>query len=578
MSEHGSVEEPGRSAEPPATPIGKVGDYLDARTGAAKGLKSLLGKVFPDHWSFMLGEIALYSFIVLLLSGTYLTLFFKPSQTEVIYHGSYVPLDGLPMTEAYSSTLHITFDVRGGLLMRQIHHWAALLFVAAIMVHLFRVFFTGAFRKPRELNWLIGVGLLTLGILEGFAGYSLPDDLLSGTGLRIAEGIVQAIPVVGTYLASFVFGGQFPGSDFIPRLYTVHILLIPGLILALITAHLFLVVYHKHTQFPGPGRTEKNVVGYPLLPVYTAKAGGFFFVVFGVITLLSALVTINPVWLFGPYNPSQISAGSQPDWYIGFLDGALRLFPSWETHVAGHTISWNIFLPAVVVPGILFTLLGAYPFIEQWVTGDKRDHHLLDRPRNMPVRTGLGVMSISFYLLLWIGGGNDIIATRFDLTINQITRTIQVMLFVVPPVAFLVTKRICLGLQHRDRDKLLHGRETGIIRRLPSGEFVEIHAPIDDEERGTILQAGSARPRPIEQPPSVDDNGIPAPGGRLAKVQGRLSRWFYAESVQTPDEDELHEAAHHAQELVEDQQRQLDAHAAGEDVPESRTTELTSGY
>jgi ubiquinol-cytochrome c reductase cytochrome b subunit len=572
---------PRRKDEPAATPVGKAAVFLDERTGGAKGLKGLLGKVFPDHWSFMLGEIALYSFIVLLLSGTYLSLFFKPSQAEVIYHGSYVPLDGLSMTDAYSSTLHITFDVRGGLLMRQIHHWAALLFVAAITVHLFRVYFTGAFRKPRELNWLIGVGLLTLGILEGFAGYSLPDDLLSGTGLRIAEGIVQAIPVVGTYLASFVFGGEFPGNDFISRLYTVHILIVPALILALITAHLFLVVYHKHTQFPGPGRTEQNVVGYPLLPVYTAKAGGFFFVVFGVITLLSALVTINPVWLFGPYNPSQITAGSQPDWYIGFLDGALRIFPNWETYIWGHTISWNIFIPSVVIPGILFTLLGAYPFIEQFVTGDKRDHHLLDRPRNMPVRTGLGAMAISFYLLLWIGGGNDIIATRFDLTINEITRSIQVALFVVPPLVFLATKRICLGLQHRDRDKLLHGRETGIIRRLPSGEFVEIHAPVPDEERYTILQAGQMRPEPLALPAAVDDNGVPAPGGRKAALRAKLSAWFYAESVLTPSDEELHHAAHHAQELLEDQQRQLDAYNAGVPVDvsaEPDTREVTSGH
>jgi ubiquinol-cytochrome c reductase cytochrome b subunit len=315
-----------------------------------------------------------------------------------------------------------------------------------------------------------------------------------------------------------------------------------------------------------------------LLPVYTAKAGGFFFVVFGVITLLSAVVTINPIWLFGPYNPSQISAGSQPDWYIGFLDGALRIFPPWESHILGHTISWNIFLPAVVLPGILFTLLGAYPFIEQWITGDKRDHHLLDRPRNMPVRTGLGAMAISFYLLLWIGGGNDIIATRFDLTINQITRTIQVALFVVPPLVFVITKRICLGLQHRDRDTLLHGRETGIIRRLPSGEMVEIHAPVDDEVRVHILSAAVKRPEPLSLPPATDENGIPAPGGRLARVRARLSRWYYAEAVATPTEEELHEAAHHAQELVESQQRQLDAHAAGLDAPaEESRSEIGAG-
>ena len=320
---------------------GGAGTYIDDRFGVAKARKGLK-KVFPDHWSFMMGEVALYSFIILLLTGTFLTLWFKPSMVEVAYDGSYVPLKGVMMSEAYASSLEISFDVRGGLIMRQIHHWSALLFVASICVHLFRVFFTGAFRKPRELNWLIGVTLLTLALLEGFAGYSLPDDLLSGTGLRIASGVLLSIPVVGTYLHFFVFGGEFPGDDFIARLYTVHVLLVPGALLALITVHVGLVAYQKHTQYPGAGRTETNVVGYPLLPVYMAKAGGFFFVVFGITTLLGALASVNPIWAFGPYNPSEVTAGSQPDWYIGFLEGSLRMTPNWETNLFGYTISWNV--------------------------------------------------------------------------------------------------------------------------------------------------------------------------------------------------------------------------------------------
>ena len=157
---------------------GSVANYVDERTGAAKWMKKNLTKVFPDHWSFLLGEIVLYSFIILLLSGTYLTFWFDPSQREVIYDGSYEPLQGIEMSAAYASTLDISFEVRGGLLMRQIHHWSALIFIAGMVVHLMRVYFTGAFRKPREFNWIIGVGLLTLGIVEGFLGYSLPDDLL----------------------------------------------------------------------------------------------------------------------------------------------------------------------------------------------------------------------------------------------------------------------------------------------------------------------------------------------------------------------------------------------------------------
>ncbi|MDP9101610.1 MAG: ubiquinol-cytochrome c reductase cytochrome b subunit [Actinomycetota bacterium] len=460
--------------------------WVDDRLGAAGYIRKTLGKVFPDHWSFMLGEIALYSFIILLLTGTYLTLFFDPSTRDVIYNGHYVPLRGITMSQAYESTLRISFDVRGGLIIRQIHHWAALLFMAAIVVHLFRVFFTGAFRKPRELNWLIGVGLVTLGLVEGFAGYSLPDDLLSGTGLRIAYSIALSVPVVGTWAAFLLFGGEFPGTSIIDRLYAVHILLVPGIILGLITFHMLMIWYQKHTQFPGPGRTEHNVVGSRLYPTYAAKAGGFFFLVFAVLAALGGLAQINPIWLYGPYNPAQVSAGSQPDWYIGFLDGSTRLMPNWEFRGLGHTIPFNVLLPTVVLPGLLFTLMAVYPWIEARRNKDKGFHNLLDRPRDVPVRTGLGVMSITFYLILLLAGGNDIIAGIFHLSINTITYTLRTLIIILPPIAYLVTKRICLGLQHGDEHLLHHGIETGTIRRLPSGEYVEETVPLPASYQVTI--------------------------------------------------------------------------------------------
>ena len=527
----------------------KVVTYADDRLGSSNFFRRNLPKVFPDHWSFMLGEVALYSFIIVLLTGVYLTLFFKPSMVEIVYDGSYLPLRGVEMSEAYASTLNISFDIRGGLLMRQIHHWSALFFVAAISVHLLRVFFTGAFRKPRETNWVIGVALLTMALGAGFAGYSLPDDLLSGTGLRIANGIMLSIPLVGTYLSFFVFGGEFPGLDFIPRLYAIHILLIPGIILALVTAHLMMVWYQKHTQFPGPGRTNDNVVGYRLFPIYTAKAGGFFFAVFGITTLISALVTINPIWMYGPYMPDQITAGSQPDWYIGWLEGALRLMPNVETVIWGWTISWNVFIPAAVVPGIIFTLMALYPWIEASLTGDKRDHHLLDRPRNAPTRTALGAMALSFYVLLWIGGGNDLIARFFDTSVNSITWFLRVAIFVVPPLVFIFTKRAALSLQRRDRDKLLHGRETGNIMRLPNGEFIEIHAPISEEERAVIL--GKPEVKPLELPPATDANGVKRKHAGRDRLRARVSAWFYGDDVPLPTPEELAEADAHLAHQVE---------------------------
>ncbi|MFT4288094.1 MAG: cytochrome b N-terminal domain-containing protein [Nocardioides sp.] len=523
-----------------------VGTWADERLGLAALGKKNLRKVFPDHWSFMLGEIALWSFVVLLLSGVLLTLWFKPSMGEVAYQGSYDNLRGIEMSEAMASTLHISFDVRGGLLMRQMHHWAAMLFIAAMMIHLLRVFFTGAHRKPREVNWVIGCLLLLLGTLEGFTGYSLPDDLLSGTGVRAADGFIKSIPIVGTYVSFFLFGGEFPGDAIIPRLYTIHVLLIPGLLLALIAAHMLLLVYHKHTQWPGPGRTEENVVGYPLLPVYMAKAGGFFFVVFGVTAIMGGLFSINPVWKFGPYDPTKVTAGSQPDWYMGWPDGLLRIMPGWESHFWGSTWSWNVLVPVIIMPGVMFTVLLLLPFLESWVTGDKREHHLLQRPRNAPTRTALMVSLMTFYAMAWIAGGNDLIAIKLHSSINDITHVLRVLIFVAPAVAFFVTRRICVALQRHDNETLLHGYETGVIMRTPEGSYYEKHAPISEAEAYTI----TVRDRSADQlaaAPEVDENGLPAPKGPLGGLRDRLRTLYYADDVDKPTLEELEEAHHHAE-------------------------------
>jgi ubiquinol-cytochrome c reductase cytochrome b subunit len=529
------------------TPGHPLAEYADKRLGTYK-VGPLLRKVFPEHWSFMFGEMALYSFIVLILTGIYLTMFFKPSMNEVVYHGHYVPLQGIRMSEAYESTVHISFDVRGGLLIRQIHHWAAIFMSMSVTVHLLRHFFTGSFRKPREINWMIGFVLLTLVIIEGFAGYSLPDDLLSGTGLRIAEGVVLAMPIVGTYLQQFMFGGEFPGNDFIPRLFTIHILLIPGIMLALVVVHVLLVGVHKHTQFRGPGKTEENVIGLPLMPVYMAKAGGFFFMVFGLLALLGALAQINPVWAFGPYRPDQISAGSQPDWYMGFLEGSLRIFPGWEIAAWGHTVTLSVLIPAVILPGVLATIIVTWPFLEAWVTEDRGEHHLLDRPRDHPVRTAFGFAWCTFYMVLWLAGGNDILANKLHLSLNEITWGARVMIFLGPAIAYVVAKRICLGLLRAEREKVLHGRESGVIKRLPHGEFVEVHEPLDPEQSWALMSREDRRPLPMAE--EEDANGIPNPSRRTAKLRVRMSSWMYGghAQVEKPTSTEVVKAGSHSHE------------------------------
>jgi ubiquinol-cytochrome c reductase cytochrome b subunit len=536
-----------KTAATPTKPskIGAAANWVDERAGIAGGAKKQIRKVFPDHWSFMLGEIALWSFVVLLLTGVFLSLWYKPSMGEVIYNGSYAEFRGLHMSEAYASTLDISFDVRGGLLLRQMHHWSAMLFIAAMFVHLIRVFVTGAFRKPRELNWLIGGVLLLLGILEGFAGYSLPDDLLSGTGLRIADGLVKATPVVGTYMSFFMFGGEFPGDIIIPRLYIAHVLLIPGLLLALIGAHMMLLVYQKHTQWPGPGKTEENVVGYPMMPIYAAKAGGYFFIVFGVTALMGGLLSINPVWKYGPYNPAEVTAGSQPDWYMGIAEGALRIMPGWETHIFGVTISWNVIIPGQIFPFLMLGGILAYPFIEQWVTGDKREHHLLERPRNAPNRTAFLVAMMTLYGLLWAAGGNDILALIFNLNLNYITYFTRVAIFVLPPIAFWLARRWCLSLQRSDEERLLHGYETGVIMRSPEGGYAERHLPIS-EGQNYILTSREEQ-EVYEAPPEADANGVAARKHLMLKLRARMSKSWFGSNIPTPTDAELEAARHHAE-------------------------------
>ena len=525
---------------------GAAGVWVDERTGLAKGAAYMMKKVFPDHWSFMLGEVAMYSMIICLLTGVFLSFWFVPSAGQIPYNGSYVPLQGVIMSEAYSSTLGISFDVRGGLLIRQIHHWAALMFCVAITVHMLRVFLTGAFRKPRELNWVIGSILSMLAIVEGFAGYSLPDDLLSGTGIRSAEGFIRSIPLVGSYISYLLFGGTFPGEAIIPRLYSVHVLLLPAVLIGLFTAHIVLVMVHKHTQFPGPGRTNENVVGFPLMPVYTAKAGGFFFMVFGVLALISALVTINPIWAYGPYDPSPVTAGSQPDWYMGFADGALRLLPGFlEFELFGFTWSMNVFLGAVALIPLMYTAAGVYPWIEAWVTGDKREHHLLDRPRNAPTRTAIGMAAFSFYVVLMFAAGNDIMAIRLQLSINDVTNLFRLLVFVVPVIVFWVTRRICLSLQRHDREKVLHGRESGTIVRTAEGKFFERHEDLDEFDRYKLVAFES--PAPLALPSATDLNGVSSKDAKKARRRVAWSNFFFKTRVEPVTPAELAAAHHHGE-------------------------------
>ena len=503
-----------------------LGGWLDDRLHGARGLRNLMNKVFPDHWTFMLGEIALWTFVIELLTGTYLALFFVPSLNHVVYHGSYIKLNGITMSEAYASTLHISFEVRGGLLIRQIHHWSADLFMAAMSAHMLRHFFLGSYRKPRDINWLIGIVIYAAALVEGLFGYSLPDDQLSGAGLRIFEGVLQGIPIIGTYTAFFLFGGQYPGTQIEPRMYITHVLLIPGLILALVSAHIFISFHQKHTAMPLLGNSERKIRGQTFYPYFVMKGTAWFFFIFGAMAVLATFTQINPVWLYGPYTPLAVSSASQPDWYLGILEGALRVMPAWEINFFGHTLALSVFIPFALPLGLVLGGAAIWPFFERWVTRDNAEHHINDRPRNAPVRTGIGMATVVFYGVLWAEGANDVIADKLQIPLYTVTWIARVLVIAGPPVAFMVTRRVCLGLQGKDAETLEHGVETGIIRQSPDGGYTEDLRPPSDEERAML----AARPA-IRALPAADIHGAPAPGS--TSVVGRLRIRANAAFIQT---------------------------------------------
>ncbi len=418
--------------------------FVDRRLGTNVALRKATAYVFPEHWSFLLGEIALYSFVVLIATGTVLALFFDPSTAETTYTGSYALLRGTEMSAAYASALHLSFDVPAGLLMRQTHHWAADVFLVAIVAHLLRVFFTGAFRTPRELTYALGVLLLGAAMLEGFAGYSLVDDLLSGMGLAIAYSVAASIPLVGGQFAQLVWDGPFPGGDaFESRLYIAHVFLLPALIATLIAAHLAMIVRTRHAQFPGPLRSQRNVVGIPMWPGYAARSLGLALAVTAVLVLMGGLIQVNPIWEWGAYEPWRGTNGAQPDWYLGWLIGALRLMPRFDVVIAGRTVIPNPFWGGVAFPAAIFGFLLAWPWL------DRGRSDLLDRPRDNPRRAAVGAGVFTFVFVVFGFGSADRLFLASGVPYNTQLWLFRIAALTLPAVIYALVRRGARELRDR---------------------------------------------------------------------------------------------------------------------------------
>ena len=465
----------GGVADGPPTELDRLVGWLDERTGAASIARTVLRKVFPDHWSFLLGEIALFCYVILVATGVFLTFFFAADTRTVTYDGPYPALRGAEVSAAFDSVMRLSFEVRAGLLMRQIHHWAAVVFVASIVVHVCRIFFTGAFRRPREINWLIGVGLLLMALAAGLTGYSLPDDLLSGTGLRITDSVVASVPFVGPWLAYLIFGGEFPSVELIGRLYVFHIMLLPALMIGAIGAHLLILWIQKHTQFPGGRARETNVVGRHFWPGQVFRSTGLLFLTAAILAVLGGLVQINPVWVYGPYLPYAASSPAQPDWYLGWLEGALRIGPNWEPTILGVTIP-SLLLPAVILPGIVFTGFALWPFIEARLSGDHREHQLLQWPWQAPGRLAIGAAALTFFVTLTLAGGNDVLAVFLHVRLEDLTNAFRVLVVAAPLVVGLVAWRLAIERRRHEAASVspaeaLADRAAGSGERAPGGAF-----------------------------------------------------------------------------------------------------------
>lgn len=429
--------------------IRSAGRWLNARVNVAKFARTAMGHVFPDHWSFLLGEIALYSFVLLILTGVYLAMFFHASSADVVYNGPYHALDGLKVSSAYASALDISFNVPAGLLIRQMHHWAALIFLVAILAHASRIFFTAAYRRPREINWMIGLTLLILAIVNGFLGYSLLDDLLSGIGLRIGYAIALSVPVIGPWLAYVALGGNVPSPSIIPRLYALHIFVVPALITALLALHLGILWRQTHTNYPGPHRVDKKIVGTRMYPAYAFKSIALFFLVAAVVAMLGGLVQIDPIWTYGPYNPIAVIPGAQPDWYLGWIEGAMRLFPGINLHFGHWLIVPEVFFPAALMPGLLFLLLYAYPFLENFFQPSRKMHNVLLLPWQQPFNTAFGSAILMFLLVLLFAGGDDVIAVATGTSVVTIRILLRILVFAAPAVTAALVYLICIWIKKR---------------------------------------------------------------------------------------------------------------------------------
>ncbi|MFB6139812.1 MAG: cytochrome bc complex cytochrome b subunit [Halosimplex sp.] len=413
---------------------GWVDDRLDLESD-----RDLLGKAFPAEDSFLLGEVALFCFLVLVLTGVFLGFFFEPSTSDVTYQGSVARFQGQDVPEAFVSVLNITYDVPFGMLIRRMHHWAAHLFIASLALHMLRIFFTGAYRNPREPNWLVGTGLAVMSMGAAYTGYALPFDEFASTATGIGYNLAKSIPLVGATFSKLIFGGSYPSSATIPRFYFLHVLIIPLTIAGLLAVHMVILVRQKHTEaerdgdVPGPepdgtagdGGTavgaegaadprtavdredDSVVVGLPAFPNQAAVSAVVFFLTLATLSLLAGFLPVHNVAAYGPNDPAGTPNLIMPDWFLMWVYGFLKLLPSWlSVHVPLLGEINAEFVGGILAPTLVIGVVAAWPFIDYYRDPEHFALNPLDRPR----QTAVGVFGVTFIMIASIAGMNNIAA------------------------------------------------------------------------------------------------------------------------------------------------------------------------
>ncbi|AXG10751.1 cytochrome b [Haloplanus rubicundus] len=426
-------------------------DWFDSRLGVEEG-QEFLGKAFPAEDSFLLGEVALFCFLFLVLSGVFLGFFYEPSTSDVEYDGSVAEYQGEEMPEAFVSVLHITYTVPFGMFIRRLHHWAAHLFVASIGLHMLRVFFTGAYRNPREPNWVVGTGLAVLAMGAAYTGYALPFDEFAATATSIGYNLTVSVPLIGDFLGAIVFGGQFPTSATIPRLYFLHVLVIPAAIAVGLAVHMAILIRQKHTEAPrdgdvrAGGRTvdeddDSVIVGLPAVPNQTAVSAVVFFLTAATLSALAGFLPVHNVAEYGPNDPAATPELIMPDWFLMWVYGFLKLLPTWLSFSVGPVHVSTEFIGGIVLPGLVFAAVVAWPFVDR-----TEEIHFTADPLDRPLPTAVGVAAVAFIMIASIAGMNNILASQvLGTTTNVVNPILTAALLGVPPLFGAVTYLLLRG-------------------------------------------------------------------------------------------------------------------------------------